>query len=65
MPTIVEAICRFIKQIMRCIKHLFGQFVEQYFDIMIQNYSVSSADPEKTGFDVPVLSRVRADDLLH
>jgi hypothetical protein len=40
MQTVVESICKFIKLIMRCIKHLFGQFVEPYFKIIVQNYEV-------------------------
>lgn len=42
MQTVVESICKFIKLTMRCIKHLFGPFVEPYFKIIVQNYEVPS-----------------------
>lgn len=56
MQSVVEAICKFIKVIMRCIKHLFGPFVEPYFKIMTENYGVYFVNPEKTSVDLPVLS---------
>ena len=64
MQSVVEAICKFIKVIMRCLKHLFGPFVEPYFNIMIKNYSVSSVNSEQTSFNLLVLSGMCLDDFL-
>lgn len=50
MQTVVESICKFIKLTMRCIKHLFGQFVEPYFKIIVQNYEVYLNNTRKNQF---------------
>jgi hypothetical protein len=52
MQSIVEAICKFIKHVMRCVKHLFGPFLDPYFKIVIQNYSVKRNNQEKTSINL-------------
>ena len=34
----MEKVCKIVKHTMRCIKHLFLEFVETYFTIILQNY---------------------------